>query len=119
DTAMFAAGAVAGPLYFLLRRLFTWKISWKLMVLGQVPMLIDVGTQIVGLRDSDGFWRTWTGALGIFAFVGWIYPKLDADFRDGLARIHALREQEQAPDTVSIPVGEELVSSRGPADPSD
>lgn len=96
DTSMFAAGAVAGPLYVLVRR-FNWRISWKMMVLAQVPMLIDVGTQMVGLRDSDGFWRAWTGALGIFGFVAWMYPKVDADFREGLARIRAIREQERPP----------------------
>jgi uncharacterized membrane protein len=93
DTAMFVAGAVGGPLYVLLRR-FNPRISWKVMVLAQVPMLIDVGTQIVGLRDSDGFWRAWTGALGVFAFIAWMYPKLDADFREGLARLEGERQQQ-------------------------
>jgi len=97
DTAMFVAGAIGGPLYVLLRR-FTWKVSWKMMVLAQVPMLIDVFTQIIGLRDSDGFWRSWTGALGVFAFIAWMYPKLDADFREGLARIRAERDQAGQPD---------------------
>ena len=69
-----------------------------MMVLAQVPMLIDVFTQIIGLRDSDGFWRSWTGALGVFAFIGWMYPKLDADFREGLARIRAEREKADQPD---------------------
>lgn len=107
DTAMFAAGAIGGPLYILLRKRFTWQISWKVMVLAQVPMLIDVGTQIVGLRDSDGFWRTWTGALGVFAFIAWIYPKLEADFRQGLARIEAENaqrvEQNQPPRLTIVP----------------
>lgn len=96
DTAMFVAGAVGGPLYMMLRRRFTWRISWKVMVLAQVPMLIDVGTQMVGLRDSDGFWRSWTGALGVLAFIAWMYPKIDADFRSGLARIQAERSQTVA-----------------------
>ena len=91
DMAMFAAGALGGPLYVLLRR-FNLRISWKAMVLAQLPMLIDVGTQIIGLRDSDGFWRSWTGALGVLAFIAWMYPRIDADFREGLSRIHAERE---------------------------
>lgn len=98
DTAMFVAGAVGGPLYVLLRRFsLSPKISWKVMVLAQVPMLIDVGTQIAGLRDSDGFWRSWTGALGVLAFIAWIYPRLDADFRDGLARLESERKQRLQP----------------------
>ena len=105
DTAMFAAGALGGPLYAFVLRRFNWKISWKAMVLAQVPMLIDVGTQIVGLRDSDGFWRTWTGALGVFAFIAWIYPKLDADFREGLARLRAERQPVNDPPRLYVVPG--------------
>lgn len=92
DTAMFVAGAIAGPIYVLVRG--DWRISWKVMLLAQIPMLIDVATQIVGLRESDGFWRSWTGALGVFGFIAWVYPRLDADFRDGLARLE--EEQRQS-----------------------
>lgn len=94
DTAMFVAGAIGGPLYLLLRR-FEWRVPWKAVLLAQVPMLIDVGTQVVGLRDSDGFWRSWTGALGMLAFIAWMYPKLDDDFNEGLERIRGLRLQSE------------------------
>lgn len=89
DTAMFVAGAIGGPLYMLVRG--EWRISWKIAVLASVPMLIDVATQVVGWRDSDGFWRAWTGGLAVFGFIAWMYPRLDADFRQGLAR---LKEEE-------------------------
>ena len=97
DTAMFVAGALGGPLYLLLRR-FQWQVHWRIVLLAQVPLLIDVGTQVVGLRDSDGFWRSWTGALGVFAFIAWMYPKVDADFQEGLARVQERRGgQEYTP----------------------
>jgi uncharacterized membrane protein len=53
DTAMFAAGAIGGPLYLLARR-FTWRVHWKAMLLAQVPMLIDVGKQALLDRRAGG-----------------------------------------------------------------
>lgn len=93
DTAMFLAGAIGGPLYMLLRG-FRWQISWKILVLAQAPMLLDVGTQMIGLRDSDGFWRAMTGSLAVFAFIAWMYPRLDADFTEGLERVRELRRAD-------------------------
>jgi uncharacterized membrane protein len=99
DTAMFVAGAIGGPLYLLVRG--DWRISWKIAVLASVPMLIDVATQVVGWRDSDGFWRAWTGGLSVLGFIAWMYPRLDVDFRQGLERL----QQEDLERQGGEPVG--------------
>jgi len=79
ETAMFVAGAVAGPVYVLLRRACI-RVPGRLAIAAVVPMFVDVATQVVGLRESDGFWRFLTGALAALAAAAWVYPKLDADF---------------------------------------
>lgn len=101
DTSMFVAGAVGGPLYMLVRG--DWRISWKIAVLASVPMLIDVATQVVGWRDSDGFWRAWTGGLAVLGFIAWMYPRLDADFRQGLARLKEEERQRENPHLTLLP----------------
>lgn len=87
DTAMFAAGAIAGPLYLLAKRLGFGGISGRTMLVFQIPILIDVFSQVFGFRDSDGFWRSLTGTIAVWAIVAWIYPRLDADFQRAHQRI--------------------------------
>ena len=97
ETAMFLAAAVAGPGYLLLKRLGFKQLNGKLVLLLIVPILYDVLSQVVGLRDSTGFWRSVTGALAVFAIAGWLYPLIDADFQKALATIkrkQARRERE-------------------------
>jgi len=93
DTAMFVAAALAGPLYVLARHFGFRGLPGRLVLLLQVPILIDVFSQVVGLRDSDGFWRTLTGTISVWAIAGWLYPKLDADFRVAREKLRELRER--------------------------
>lgn len=85
ETAMFLAGAAAGPLHALLRPM-RFRCSGRLVLLALVPMLVDVATQSVGLRDGDAFWRVVTGAIAVVPFVLWSYPHLEADFRKSFDR---------------------------------
>jgi uncharacterized membrane protein len=97
ETAMFTAAAIAGPVYVLVKRWGFKKLNGKLVLLLIVPILYDVFSQVVGLRDSTGFWRAVTGALAVFAIAGWLYPLIDADFKKALATINrkqARRERE-------------------------
>jgi hypothetical protein len=89
---MFAAAALAGPLYVLVRQFGFRGLPSKLVLLLQVPILVDVFSQVFGLRDSDGFWRSLTGTLSVWAIAGWLYPKLDADFRVAREQLRKLRE---------------------------
>ncbi len=80
-----------------MKRLGFRKLNGKLVLILIIPILYDVFSQVVGLRDSNGFWRSVTGALAVFAIAGWFYPLLDADFEKALATIarkQARRERE-------------------------
>lgn len=92
DTAMFVAGALAGPLYVLVRHFGFRGLPGKLVLLLQIPILVDVFSQVFGLRDSDGFWRSLTGTISVWAIAGWLYPKLDADFRVAHEKIRDMRQ---------------------------
>ncbi|CAN5606565.1 hypothetical protein BH23CHL2_BH23CHL2_26460 [soil metagenome] len=97
ETAMFLAAAIAGPAYVLLKRLGFTQLNGKIVLLLIVPILYDVFSQVVGLRDSTGFWRSVTGGLAVFAIAGWLYPLIDGDFQKSLATIarkQARRERE-------------------------
>ena len=97
ETAMFLAAAIAGPLYVVLKGWGFKKLNGKLVLILLVPIFYDVFSQIVGIRDSTGFWRSVTGGLAVFAIAGWLYPLLDADFQKALATIarkQARRERE-------------------------
>lgn len=76
ETAMFLAASATGPLFILLRRLRVKFPGW-LMIAALIPMGIDVGTQMVGMRHSDGFWRSLTGTLAVVPFILWLYAGLD------------------------------------------
>lgn len=78
ETAMFIAGALAGPVYVLLKRTSARVPGWLLFV-AVSPMLVDVVTQSVSIREGTWFWRSLTGALAVLFFALWAYPKLDAD----------------------------------------
>ena len=90
-TAVFFAGALAGPVYVMMKRTRVRVPGWLVLV-AFVPMFIDVATQIVGLRASDGFWRSLTGALAVLIVALWAYPKLDV----ALARPMTVRAIEPA-----------------------
>jgi uncharacterized membrane protein len=96
DTAMFVAGALAGPLYIVARRFGFRGLPGKLVLLLQIPILVDVFSQVFGLRDSDGFWRTLTGVISVWAIAGWLYPILDKDFRAARDQLRATRRGETA-----------------------
>lgn len=78
ETAMFIAGALASPLYMLVKRTSARVPGW-LVIAATVPMLADVASQSVALHEGDWFVRSVTGALAVLFFALWAYPKLDAD----------------------------------------
>ncbi len=51
-------------------------ISWPMWVLGAVPMALDGGTQLFGLRESDWFLRLLTGAIFGLATAWYALPQL-------------------------------------------
>ena len=82
DTAMYLAILVAGLAYGASGRPRD-GISVTTYILLTIPIAIDGGTQLIGLRESDGLLRTITGALFGAGSVWIIYPFIERGM-DGL-----------------------------------
>jgi uncharacterized membrane protein len=81
DVAIIGAAVVTGLLFGAIRR--WWKlpvIPFSIVVLFTLPMAIDGGTQLVGLRESTALLRVITGTL-FSVGAGWfVLPHLEAGF---------------------------------------
>jgi len=78
EIAMFAAQLLAGMAFGLQRRDGpALPLAGRWFVILCMPLAWDGLTQLLGLRDSDWFTRTWTGALATLGLVWWAYPALD------------------------------------------
>jgi uncharacterized membrane protein len=73
DVAIYAGVLAAGVSYALVRRR-TKPLPFKLFVLLAIPLAIDGGTQLIGLRESNWVLRTLTGSLFGVAAVYLAYP---------------------------------------------
>ncbi len=78
--AIYTAALFGGLLYGRLRNKLR-PLDWPVAGLLSLPMLIDVLSQTVGLRDSDWLWRTTTGALFGLTVCWWAFPRLDGCLR--------------------------------------
>jgi uncharacterized membrane protein len=79
DFAIYTTIFLAGLLYSL------WRARWRplsvsVFVCCLLPMALDGGTQLVGLRESSWELRSLTGALASLAAVALVYPRLDRAF---------------------------------------
>ena len=78
DIAIYSSVAVAGLLFALVRRVYTLRPpSLKVYVLFLIPMAVDGLTQLVGLRESNWWLRTLTGAIFGVASVWLAYPYIE------------------------------------------
>lgn len=73
DVAIYTGILVAGMAYALFRR-GARPLPWRVFLLLALPIAIDGGTQLIGLRESDWLLRTATGALFGMAAVWLLYP---------------------------------------------
>ena len=96
EIAMLGA-LILGGMAFGLARPRAPRLGFPVVVLAAVPMLWDVATQTLELRDSDWLTRTWTAALFCLAYVFWLYPPLDGALR-GRAGSRRSRPKERAAD---------------------
>ncbi|MGB8647159.1 MAG: DUF2085 domain-containing protein [Anaerolineae bacterium] len=82
DVAIYGSMLLASLAFGLARRRLP-KLSWQGYVLIAIlPMLLDGGTQLVGLRESDPLLRTITGLL-FGALTVWLtYPYVQEAMRD-------------------------------------
>jgi uncharacterized membrane protein len=100
DVAIVTAAVLTGILFSIIRRRVTFpQIGFMVVVLFALPMAIDGGTQLVGLRESTPELRVLTGSLFSFG-VGWfVLPHLEAGFasmRDEIVNRRASQRQESA-----------------------
>lgn len=83
DVAIYAAVAGAGLIYGIARRFGRVRpLSWKIFLLLLIPMAIDGGTQLVGLRESNWLLRTVTGVLFGASAVWLAYPYVEEAMAD-------------------------------------
>jgi uncharacterized membrane protein len=81
DIAMYGA-LFAGGLLFSLLRAHLRPLSLLAYIFSLVPMFIDGGTQLVGLRESIPLFRALTGGIVGLATVWMLYPRLEEAFAD-------------------------------------
>lgn len=81
DVAIYGSVLLAGLVFGLVRSRVR-PLSWKVYVLFLIPIGLDGLTQLVGLRESNWWLRTITGALFGGASVWLAYPYLDQAMRD-------------------------------------
>lgn len=95
DVAIYG-GVLAAGLSYALVRLRTRPLPFKLFVLLAIPMAIDGGTQLIGLRESNWVLRTVTGALFGVAAVYLVYPHVQVAMQEVLETELLRRKSWQA-----------------------
>ena len=81
DVAIYAGVVVAGLLFAMLRPRVR-RLPLKIYLLLLLPIAIDGGSQLIGLRESNWLLRTLTGALFGAASVWIAYPYIDDAMQD-------------------------------------
>jgi uncharacterized membrane protein len=92
DVAIYGAVLLAGLLFGLLRHRIQ-SPSLKVYALLLIPIALDGGTQLIGLRTSNWWLRTLTGALFGGASVWLAYPYLEDAMRGVILSEEARRRQ--------------------------
>lgn len=77
DVAIYGTVLLAGLLFNIVRHRLQ-PLNWRLFVLFLVPIALDGGTQLFGLRESNWWLRTLTGALFGLATVWLAYPHVES-----------------------------------------
>ncbi len=81
DLALYGGACVAG-LFFALVRDSVRPLPMPVWVVLILPLILDGGTQLLGLRSSTWQLRTATALLASGATVWLVYPYLEEGFRD-------------------------------------
>ena len=98
DVAIYAGVLAAGLSYALVRQR-TKPLPFKVFVLLAIPIAIDGGTQLIGLRESNWILRTLTGALFGVAAIYLAYPYVQEAMQEVL-ETELLRRDAMAQPTV-------------------
>lgn len=76
-SSLLAFGLLLALIRHTPRHGFIRPISWKLWVVGMVPMALDGGTQLFGLHESNLFLRLLTGAIFGVMTAWFILPQIE------------------------------------------
>jgi len=81
DVGIYAAALLSGMLLFFLKKTDVNMVPNPLwFIIALVPIGLDGGTQLMGLRESTNFLRLLTGAIAGFAFSFYVVPLLNRAF---------------------------------------
>lgn len=94
ETALYAGLTLGGIIFALVRQRLR-PLDWRLLVVASVPMLVDVFSQTIGLRDSDWVWRTATSLPFALALVWCAFPYLEREFVGTPVPTRAQRSTEE------------------------
>lgn len=94
DVAIYGSVFLAGLLYGLVRKWVRPIPVWVFLVL-LLPMAVDGGTQLIGLRESNWWLRTVTGGLFGAGAVWLAYPYIEEAMAD-VIETERLRRTRQA-----------------------
>jgi uncharacterized membrane protein len=94
ETAIYVGLTLGGLLFALFRRRLR-SPGWRVLAVASVPLLVDVFSQTVGLRESDWWWRTVTSLPFALAVVWWAYPHLEREFHGAPEPPRARRTTEE------------------------
>ena len=83
DTAIYGSVWLAGLFYAFTRRMAR-PLNWRLYLLFLIPIAVDGGTQLIGLRESNWWLRSVTGAIFGIASVWLAYPYVEDAMREVL-----------------------------------
>lgn len=83
DIAIYGALLLGGMLFGAVRKRLP-VLTWRYYLLFLIPIALDGGTQLVGLRQSNWWLRTVTGALFGLASVWLVYPVIQMAMDDVL-----------------------------------
>ncbi len=81
DIALYGSLFLGGLAFALLRRRLP-PLSLVAYLLSLIPMALDGGTQLIGLRESTPFLRLLTGGILGLASVWMLYPRLEEAFQE-------------------------------------
>ncbi len=76
DLALYGSVLLGGLIYSRIRKRVS-PLPWKAFVLLLIPLAVDGGAQLVGIRESTWGSRVFTGVLSGLAVVWALYPRLD------------------------------------------
>lgn len=102
DVAIYGSVVIAGLLFGLFRRRIK-SPSLKVYAIFLIPIAVDGLSQMVGLRESNWWLRTVTGALFGMASVWLAYPYIEESMQDVLrTQAKTVRTSPQNPTTDQV-----------------